>query len=220
MRDLEAGIGLDPWAHASVEGTAAQRLGRAWDQLLTLGEGYYRKNHHRELSPLASRAERCQRLARTAVELAAAVRGVPTGPSLRPTIFHLRASALGLVFPRPRNSSTLGRALEVRTTAEGWWINRHQDLADILQCLNPEALTDHPSLERSIEAALNLADVAGRLAGGHIDHRPRYFRRVLEITVGDPWGVEKFEGRSHRARAAEITAKIKTEFERLAREEN
>jgi hypothetical protein len=125
---------------------------------------------------------------------------------------------MDLVFPRGRTGSLLGTLLGSRGAAEGWWINRHQDLADVLQGLNPGDLPEHPDLERAVEASLNLADLAGRLAGGHIDDRPRYFRRVLEITVGQPWVVEKADGRPHRTRAQEVTQRIKQAFETLARQ--
>lgn len=218
LTTLETSIGLDVWKGEGGAVTARDRLNRVWDQLLTTGETYYRRNHRREMPPLEGRGDRCRRLFLTSLELAALVRGIPLGPDPRAVLFQLRSSAMDLVFPRPRNRSRLGRYLEARGASEGWWINRHQDLADLLQALNPDEFPAVPTLDRAVEAALNLADFAGRLAGGHVDHRPRYFRRVLEITVGDPWTVAKPDGRSHRAQAAEVTEKIRHAFENLARE--
>lgn len=214
---LEKGLGLSPWSDpAGVEASAGRRLGRLWDHLLDVGEAYYRNHHHRDLPALASRQERCTRLFRVSIDLAAAVRGIRVGDDYRTALFHLRSAAMDLVFPRHHDRSPLGAFLEARGAAEGWWMNRHQDLADVLQGLSPGP--DEPTLERAVEAVLNLADLAGRLAGGHVADRPRYFRRVLEITVGESWVVERNQGRSHRARAAEVTARIKEAFERLARD--
>jgi len=219
MNTLERGLGLGPWPQDGIEASSGLRLGRIWDHLLEVGESYYRKNHRRVLPPLPSREERCRRLFRVSIELAASVRGITVGTDYRAALFQLRSSAMDLVFPRNRDSSRLGALMETRGATEGWWINRHQDLADVLQGLNPD-LPNQPSLERAIEAALNLADLAGRLAGGHIDERPRYFRRVLEITVGESWVVDRSPGQSHRTRAAEVTARIQQAFEALARDES
>ncbi len=217
---LELGVGLPRWATPAgkkqdVEASATRRLRRLWDHLLTLAEDYYRNKHCRKLPPLSTLNERCDRLTRVAVEVGARMRDIPVGDDLRGAIFELRYSAMHLVFPRPRGLSRVEKAMDDRAAAEGWWNNRHQDLADLTQFLHPDALPDELSLERAVETALNLADLAGRLSGGNVKHRPRYFRRTLRVTVGEPWAVEKTDDRSRKVRAAEITDRIKQSLEAL-----
>lgn len=215
MKVLEEGIGLSRWEGADrPETDAAARIGRVWDHLLDRAEAYYRTIHRRSLDPLASRQGRCERLSRLALELAASVRGV-TVESPRATVFRLRSSALDVVFRRRRATDRLEQAMNTRAAAEAWWVNRHQELVDVLQYLTPEGLPSRPDLERAVEAALNLADVAGRLAGGHIGHRPRFFRRTLEITFGEAWTVDRAPGQPSRTRTSEITERIRRSFDQL-----
>jgi hypothetical protein len=108
--------------------------------------------------------------------------------------------------------------MDNRAAAEGWWNNRHQDLADLLNYLNPDSLPDHPTLELAVETALNLADFAGRLAGGTLKHRPRYFRRLLQLKIGDPILVPKDNKHSRKQRAQILTGQIKSAFEGLRKE--
>ncbi len=219
LNALEKGAGLPPWKKlVSVEADAATRLRRVWDHLLTRGESYYRQKHLRSFSPQPSLNARCRQLTRVAVEAGARSRNIAVGDDLRPSIFELRYSAMDLVFPRPRGLSLLEQAMDNRAAAEGWWNNRHQDLADLLNYLNPDSLPDHPTLELAVETALNLADFAGRLAGGTLKHRPRYFRRLLQLKIGDPILVPKDNKHSRKQRAQILTGQIKSAFEGLRKE--
>jgi hypothetical protein len=219
LNALEKGAGLPPWKKlVSVEADAATRLRRVWDHLLTRGESYYRQKHLRSFSSQPSLNARCRQLTRVAVEAGARSRNIAVGDDLRPSIFELRYSAMDLVFPRPRGLSLLEQAMDNRAAAEGWWNNRHQDLADLLNYLNPDSLPDHPTLELAVETALNLADFAGRLAGGTLKHRPRYFRRLLQLKIGDPILVPKDNKHSRKQRAQILTGQIKSAFEGLRKE--
>ncbi|MEI8094245.1 MAG: hypothetical protein WCG80_08545 [Spirochaetales bacterium] len=215
---LERDAGLPAWTQqTSVEADAGARQRRLWDHLLTLGETYYRRKHLRKLEPQPTLDARCRQLTRIAVEVGARARDIAVGDDLRPAIFELRYSAMDLVFPRPRGLSRLEKLMDDRAAAEGWWNNRHQDLADVLQYLYPDSLPAQPSLERSVESVLNLADLAGRLAGGNIKHRPRYFRRVLQLTVGEVWAIDKSDGRPRKEKASEVTRKIQESLQFLSR---
>ncbi len=93
--------------------------------------------------------------------------------------------------PRIQADAPLPMALRHRKAGEGWYAMRHMEVVDILEYLDAayldtEGNSEGPSFDRLCETAINLQDLAWRLAGGNITTRANPLMKTALILIGEP----------------------------------
>ena len=88
-------------------------------------------------------------------------------------------------FPERGRLAALDRVLMDRISDEVYLHLRHNELADVLEYVQPDYIGAHASLKRLIEYALNLEDVTNRLMGGDIGSRHSPAHKTVQIRIGE-----------------------------------
>lgn len=131
------------------------------------------------------------------------------------------------IAPTPKTSSNaaLPHALRHRDAGEGWYAMRHMELVDILEYLDAAYLDaegdpDGPSFDRLCETAINLQDLACRMAGGNITTRANPLRKSAVILAGNPINLtERLPAYQQNMKQAvrEVTDTLREEYQQLIR---
>jgi len=143
-------------------------------RLIAAAEGYY------GIRPPegASRDARLEALLEEALRRAEAAFGlVPEGDRIA-RVYRIRQEGWDRIYPEVdlRALPPLERRLADRRAGEAWYVMRHMELVDLGHYLDSTYLAgrngDGPPFDRLVEAAYSAADLASRLVGGNISHRP------------------------------------------------
>lgn len=210
-----------------------ERLDRIWERLVGLAERHYARTYGQAPAPagtdLRRRLEFLLEGVISRVESfygrAPAGRAGPgrSGPEdLKARTMAARAAAMERVFhPGVRwdGMSPVERGMARRIAAEAFFLDRHQQLVDLGEYLDPayagpEGSEAEP--DRLVEIAQNLWDLANRLEGGDIARRSRAFRKDVVLTVGTPVEAYREAGESRREAAGRILGTLRAGFETLA----
>ena len=85
-------------------------------------------------------------------------------------------------------STPLETVLANRRTAEAWYAMRHVELVDLMSYHDAAYLdggeSKIPSFDRIVETVISMEDLANRLMGGNITHRPNVIRKRAVIFSG------------------------------------
>ncbi|HOX13523.1 MAG TPA: 1-acyl-sn-glycerol-3-phosphate acyltransferase [Spirochaetia bacterium] len=217
---LEDGSGLAP----------RERLDRIWERLVILVEDHYARTYGQAPAPAGSGIrERLERilessLARLEAFYGRSSPGPDTGGTagLKARTLAARAAAMDRVFHTParwEGMSPVERGMARRTAAEAFFLDRHQQLVDLGEYLDPAYAGSEGSEtppDRLIEIAQNLWDLANRLEGGDIASRSRDFRKDVVLRVGAPVDASRREGEGSRAAALRVLSDLRRGFEALA----
>jgi hypothetical protein len=209
------------------------RIERVTDRLLEIMERFYARSLENGVPPhRLPRRERIVRITDAALRAAESFFGLDSGPGtpaaetdaeLLRRVLAVRTLGLSRIFredlPPRRRLSALERALADRIAAESDMVLRHMELADILEYLDDRYLSPDANDDRFIETVLNLCDVASRLTGGNISGRPDRFRKLVEVSVGEPISTSAYlngSGLSRREAADRLTEELGKAFTALA----
>ena len=199
------------------------RLDRLWQRLAGLAEEHYLRTYGQEPAPEgAGLRERLARVLEGALSRVEAFYGISAAGDLKARTMAARAAAMGRVFlskGRWEEMSPLERGMARRTAAEAFFLDRHQQLVDLGEYLDPayaapERAEADP--DRLVEIAQNLWDLANRLEGGDIGTRSRAFRKDVVLAVGEPVVAARRAGESRREASGRILAELRAAFEELA----
>jgi hypothetical protein len=203
---LERDCGVAPPERAGARGAIEARARREAlksrllaleETLLGLGEEYY------GIKGVASssRDARLDALLETALRRGEAMLGIKAerGGSANDRIarvYRIRQEGWDRIYPTANLDalSELERALADRRAGEAWYAMRHMELVDLGHYLDSAYLegsgggseSPGPSFGRLVETAYNLADLASRLVGGDISHRPNILRKRAVLVVAPP----------------------------------
>lgn len=86
----------------------------------------------------------------------------------------------------PRDLDPVGRSWADFRTLSAATLDRHAQIVDILMYIRPEYIAGSPSTLRLVEYALNLLDIANRMAGGNIDTRYSPRGKRARLLAGEP----------------------------------
>lgn len=223
---LERRCGLTDGSNIPFRG----RLDRLWERLVALAEDHYARIYGQAPAPEGSGIrERLERLLVGSLARLESFYGLPSPDparegteGLKARTLAARAAALGRVFHSPARweaMSPLERGLARRTAAEAFFLDRHQQLVDLGEYLDPAYAGpegSEPPPNRLIEIAQNLWDLANRLEGGDIASRSRAFPKDVVLRVGAPVDASRREGEGNRTAARRVLADLRREFETLA----
>lgn len=207
-----------------------ERLDRIWERLVTVAEDHYARTYGQAPAPPGSGIrERLERILDGSLARLEAFYGLPSrGPDtggtagLKARTMAARAAAMDRVFHSParwKGMSPLERGLARRTAAEAFFLDRHQQLVDLGEYLDPAyagSEGSETSPDRLIEIAQNLWDLANRLEGGDIASRSRAFRKDVVLRVGAPVDASRREGEGSRTAARRVLSDLHRAFEDLA----
>jgi 1-acyl-sn-glycerol-3-phosphate acyltransferase len=209
-----------------------ERLDRIWERLTALAEDHYARTYGQAPAPEgAGIRERLERLLEGSLSRLEAFYGLPSPGSapggvsgLKARTMAARAVAMERVFhlkARWKGMGPVERGMARRTAAEAFYLDRHQQLVDLGEYLDPAyagpaGSETHP--DRLVEIAQNLWDLANRLEGGDIASRSRTFRKDVVLRVGPPVDAVRREGEGSRAAARRVLEALLRGFERLAEE--
>ncbi|MBL8968819.1 MAG: hypothetical protein JNG85_17585, partial [Spirochaetaceae bacterium] len=209
---------------ASRRAILAARLRRLDERLLCLAEGYY------GLRPAAAsgREDRRAALLEEALRRGEAMLGLPSEPARDPLsaeaaenrisrVYRIRQAGWDRIYPEGgiRRGSPLERRLENRLAGEAWYAMRHMELVDLLHYLDGAYLDGKPSMGRLVETASSLGDLAMRLVGGDISHRPNPLAKAATIVVAPPLDLGARLGEyaaDKRAATARATADLESAY--------
>ncbi len=212
-----------------------ERLDRIWERLTALAEDHYARTYGQAPAPEgAGIRERLERLLEGSLSRLEAFYGLaPAGRTtpgravpedLKARTMAARAAAMSRVFhakARWEGMSPVERGLARRTAAEAYFLDRHQQLVDLGEYLDPAYAGPEGSEtppDRLVEIAQNLWDLANRLEGGDIASRSRAFRKDVVLRVGPPVDAARREGEGSRAAARRVLEALGSEFRVLAEE--
>ena len=204
VASLERDCGLAPpgraGARGALEGKARRgalksRLLALEGALIGLGEDYYAIKR----DPRRSRDERLDELLETALGRGEAMLGIEarrgelSASDRIARVYRIRQEGWDRIYPTANLGalSELERALADRRAGEAWYAMRHMELVDLGHYLDSAYLEgpsggDGPSFGRLVETAYNLADLASRLVGGDISHRPNVLHKRAVLVVAPP----------------------------------
>ncbi len=206
------------------------RLDRIWERLVSLAEEHYARTYGQAPAPEGTGIrERLERILEGSLSRLEAFYGRsspgsdPGGAAgFKARTLAARSAAMERVFhpgARWEGLCPLERGLARRTAAEAFFLDRHQQLVDLGEYLDPAYAGPEGSEtppDRLVEIAQNLWDLANRLEGGDISTRSRAFRKDVILTVGNPVDAGRREGETGRAAARRVLSDLRREFEALA----
>ena len=124
---------------------------------------------------------------------------------------------------RQADEAALSQSMSHRLAGEAWYAMRHMEFVDIMEYLDTAYLDAEkdlagPSFNRLCETALNLHDLAHRLAGGNFTNRINPLRKTAVVLAGDPIHLSErlpaYRDNMRKA-AQEVTDELKMAFESL-----
>ena len=124
---------------------------------------------------------------------------------------------------RLADEAALSQSMSHRLAGEAWYAMRHMEFVDIMEYLDTAYLDAEkdlagPSFNRLCETALNLHDLAHRLAGGNFTNRINPLRKTAVVLAGDPIHLSErlpaYRDNMRKA-AQEVTDELKMAFESL-----
>jgi len=166
----------------------AARLVSLDESLVAQAERYYFGGGR--ASQPSGRDARLAALMEEALRRAEAVLGLKAEGDLISRVYAIRQEGWDRIYPETDKSalSPLGRRLEDRRAGEAWYVMRHMEFVDLCYYLDSGYLATEdgsaPDFGRLVEAAYSAADLASRLSGGNITHRPNALRHRAILTVG------------------------------------
>ena len=124
---------------------------------------------------------------------------------------------------RQADEATLSQSMSHRLAGEAWYAMRHMEFVDIMEYLDTAYLDAEnnlagPSYNRLCETALNLYDLAHRLAGGNFTNRINPLRKTAVVLAGNPINLSaRLPSYRDNMRQAtqEVTDDLKMAFESL-----
>lgn len=139
-------------------------------------------------------------------------------------LYRIRQEGWDRIYP-DRDLDTmqpLERELADRRAGEAWYAMRHMETVDLAYYLDSDYIEaqpgeDGPSLDRLVECAYSLADLASRLVGGDISDRPELLRKRAVVIAAEPIDVGARLSDYRRDRKAAVgaaTAEIAKAFYR------
>jgi hypothetical protein len=125
--------------------------------------------------------------------------------------------------PQTASGAPLPQAMRHRDAGEGWYAMRHMELVDILEYLDAAYLDaegdpDGPPFDRLCETAINLQDLACRMAGGNITTRANPLKKRAVILTGNPINLnERLPAYQQNMKQAvrEVTETLREEYLQL-----
>lgn len=200
--------------------TAHERLGCIGNRLVETAERFYQATYGQAPAPEGSSLrERILRLVEGALAREEAFYGLAPSADFRTRVMTARAGTMERVFRPARDwesMSPLEREMARRAAGEAFYLDRHQQLADLAEYLDPAYAEADGPFDRLVEAAQNLWDLANRLAGGDIGDRSRTFPKDVVLTVGGSVTVERRPGEKTKEASARVLSELRREFETLA----
>ena len=161
------------------------------EALLSKMEDFYTRFFR--LQPLGKRTQlraRIERLCAAALRVSESFMQIHAEKELLSRVFTVRQRGWDHLFrsdfPEEGGLAPLDRVLMDRISDEVYLHLRHNELADMLEYVQPDYIGPHASLNRLIEYALNLDDVVNRLMGGDIGSRYSPARKTVEIRIDEP----------------------------------
>jgi hypothetical protein len=149
-----------------------------------------------EIAPSAIARHEARRAAllEEALRRGEAMLGIVAEGDLIARVYRIRHEGWNRIYPEVDLSGLppLPRDLADRRAGEAWYAMRHMELVDLAFYLDAAYLEDGlraggaPSIGRLAETALNLADLASRLAGGDISHRPNVLDKHVVLVSRPP----------------------------------
>lgn len=202
---------------------ARARLARLWERLVGLAEEQYRRVYNQPSAPEGSSLrDRLLGILEGALSREEAFYGLTPSGGLKDRTMAARAAAMERVFhPADRwaRMSPLERGMARRTAREAFFLDRHQQLVDLGEYLDPDYAgrdgAEAPP-DRLIETAQNLWDLANRLEGGDIGYRSRAFLKDVVLAVGTAVPAKQEPGESRHEAARRILSELHAGFEALA----
>ena len=162
--------------------------------LLSMLERFYGLGRPGKASDDAvDRDKRLDEVLETALARAEAMLGIGAeGADRIARVYRIRQEGWDRIYPDRRGGKTspLERALADRRAGEAWYAMRHMETVDLANYLDGGYLDGPangkaPSFGRLVESAYSLADLASRLVGGDISHRPNFLRkRAIVFAAG------------------------------------
>jgi hypothetical protein len=166
----------------------AARIAAVEARLIATAEEYY------GIRPAegASRDERMDEVLEEALGRAEAAFGLAAEGDRIARVYRIRQEGWDRIYPEGglKSLTGLGRRLADRRAGEAWYVMRHMELVDLGHYLDSKYLEarngDGPPFDRLVEAAYSAADLASRLVGGDISHRPSILAKRAVIAASPP----------------------------------
>jgi len=224
-------------------GPAHERLLDLTEQLVDRIETYYARffagvRGAGDASPGASPGllpglrERIERACDAALRVPERFMGLQPEGDLLTRVFTVRQRGWDYLFrgdvPPQGRASPVDRLLADRLADEAYLHLRHNELADVLEYVQPDYIGPGASPNRLVEYALNLADVQNRLLGGDISSRYSPPGKQVLIRIGEPLEVRRLcagaaahagGGVGAHARTAVVFEALRASLEALSLEE-
>jgi hypothetical protein len=168
----------------------AARLAALDLRLVEMAEAYYYGTGH---SPRArDRDSRLAALIEEALRRGEAAFGLkPVGDQIT-RVYRIRQEGWDRIYPEGdlARLSPLEKRLADRRAGEAWYAMRHMEFVDLCWYLDSLYIKtvdgSAPPFGRLVESAYSAADLASRLAGGDISHRPNALRHGAVLSIGEP----------------------------------
>lgn len=214
---LEKRVGIKTGKKAAA--TARERLLAIWERLIQSIEAAYARSWGiKPLPAEAGLAARGIHLADASVSRLEAYYGVEPAQTLKSRILNVRAEAIERVlFPSGEleRQSAVERAMSERGAAEAFYLDKVYLAAALLQFMDPSYIDEPCDIDRLVETAQNLHDLANRLEGKDMKHRSAFFRKDARIIVGEAFEVDRLEGESRKDAVERAHAQLKASLEGL-----
>jgi hypothetical protein len=197
---IERGCALDPGPRGGEVGriALAERMEMIDERLISLAEDYYglsrraARGGKSSLDPTVREARRSA-LIGEALRRGEGTLGIePEGDPIS-RVYRIRQAGWDRIYPEASagTASPLERRLADRMAGEAWYAMRHMEFVDLFYYLDAAytARTEAggtPSFDRLVECGYSLADLASRLTGGDISHRPNVLAKRATIVVAPP----------------------------------
>lgn len=201
------------------------RIERIWERMVGLAERLYARVYGQAPAPKGSGLrERLAQLLEGSIARLEAFYGLApgAGAGIKARTMAARTAAMARVFydrGRWEAMSPLERGMARKAAAEAFFLDRHQQLVDLGEYLDPayagpEGARTPP--DRLIELAQNLWDLAQRLEGGDVSTRTRDFSKDVVLRVGAPVEAAPRAGERSRSAAKRVTEELHAGFVALA----
>ncbi len=136
-------------------------------------------------------------------------------------VFVLRQAGNDILFDKElkqKRNSPLASSLLDMNALKGHLILRHEKVADILEYIDPEYITDSSDTHRLCEYGLNLLDLVNRMAGGTIDTRFSPKRKSVSIMFGEMVPLKAEKGAKRKEQTARFSQEIYEALQRVSEE--
>jgi hypothetical protein len=143
-------------------------------------------------------------------------------------VYRIRQAGWDRIYPERGLDAMrpLERGLADRRAGEAWYAMRHMETVDLAWYLDSAYLEgrsgdDSPTFDRLVECAYSLGDLASRLVGGDISHRPEPLRKRAIVIAAPPIDVGARlpdYRRDRKAAVGAVTEEIARAFRDCTRE--